>query len=107
MTDADDFLLKTVDWMAAQHRPPAGEYSAPTKLLLADLEASRTAANGALVDAIVGRAKTEQYHDFLSDSATPILDLVFALKRAGLNELVAEAKRGKYDAKAVGAAQRQ
>jgi hypothetical protein len=39
-------------------------------------------------------AKAEQYHDFLSDS-TPILDLAFALKRAGLSELVAATKRNR------------
>lgn len=98
MSAIDNFLTQMAHELSEQHRPPPGEQTPATKLLLADLEASRTDANKDAVDAIVARAKAEQYHDFLSDSAFPILDLVSALKRAGLTDLTVAAKQGKYDA---------
>jgi hypothetical protein len=78
--------------------PPPGQLSPPTQRLIKDLDAARTKENTQAIDRIVARARTEAYHDFLSSSATPIMELVTDLRAAGLNNLVDKAKDGDYDA---------
>lgn len=47
---------------------------------------------------IISKAKSNQYHDYKSDSATPILDLVNDCRKAGLSEIAEKAKQGVYNA---------
>lgn len=87
-----------IDQITKQHKPAPGQLSPSTRLLVADLESSRTEANKAVVNEIIAIAKTEAYHDFLTTSATPIIDLCLALRKAGLQEMAEAAEDGKYDA---------
>lgn len=94
----DKFLADVMKKIEDKHRPPPGELSEPTKLLVADLEAARTAKNTHAVDWIIRRAKREHYHDFLSQLDTPCMELVKHLRQAGLSDMAAAAEDGKYDA---------
>lgn len=47
---------------------------------------------------IISKAKSNQYHDYKSDSATPIFDLVNDCIKAGLSEIAEKAKQGVYNA---------
>lgn len=44
------------------------------------------------------RARAGEFDDFESESATPIVDLVTALERAGHPELAERARNGEFDA---------
>jgi len=46
---------------------------------------------------MVERARAGQYDDFLSDSATPIINLVRDLQLVGLHELANRAMNGEFD----------
>jgi len=47
---------------------------------------------------MVEAARHGAYHDFVSDSATPILDLARAAQAAGLHGLAHRARNGEFDA---------
>lgn len=67
---------------------------ASTKKLVAALQAERSPK----LDAIIRRAKRDEYSDYFSESATPIADLVRALQRAGFPALAQRAMNGEFDA---------
>lgn len=46
---------------------------------------------------IVQRCRGQQYHDFMSDLATPKLQMIADLQNAGLEDEVAKVKDGYYD----------
>jgi len=47
---------------------------------------------------LLERAKADHFHDYKAESATPCVDLVGALRRAGLEELAKRAMNGEFDA---------
>lgn len=49
-------------------------------------------------DELIRAAKRNRFHDFLSQSATPIYDLVGRLQRLGYDDLAQKAMNGEYDA---------
>lgn len=49
-------------------------------------------------DPLVAQARASRFHDFRSDSATPIVDLVFQLRLEGLIGLAERAMDGEFDA---------
>ena len=49
------------------------------------------------INLIVQRCKGQQYHDFLSDLATPKMQMVIDLERAGFNDEAQKVKDGYYD----------
>ena len=49
------------------------------------------------INLIVQRCRGQQYHDFLTDLATPKLQMIADLERAGLHDEVAKVKDGYYD----------
>lgn len=63
----------------------------PTKVRLAKV----LKAEG--LDAMAKKATAGQYDDYLSNSATPIQDLVADLRAAGRDELVRRAINGEWD----------
>lgn len=67
---------------------------ASTKKLVAALEAEHSPK----LQAIIRRAKRDEYNDYFSESATPIMDLVIALQDAGFSKLAARARNGEFDA---------
>lgn len=94
-----DALFKKISEDATKkHQPPPGQLTPSTQRLIKDLEAARTKENTRTIDEIIARARTEAYHDFLSQSVSPIMDLVTDLRRAGLDKLAEKAKEGEYDA---------
>jgi hypothetical protein len=52
---------------------------------------------GAPADLVI-RATGDAFHDFKSESATPIVDLVRACERVGLSDIAARARQGEFDA---------
>lgn len=94
----DKFLADVMKKIEDKHRPPPGELTEPTKMLVADLEAARTAENAQAVNWILKRAKREHYHDFLSPLSTPCMELAKHLRLAGLVAMAEAAEGGKYDA---------
>lgn len=65
---------------------------ASVERLLAALAAENAPAS------MVKAARAGAYHDFLSDSATPIHDLMIAAHAAGLHGLAYRARAGEFDA---------
>lgn len=65
-----------------------------TKKLVTALEAEHSPK----LDAILRRAKRDEYNDYFSESATPITDLVRALQKAGFPALAQRAMVGEFDA---------
>lgn len=63
-----------------------------TDKLVAALEAASAPAE------IVDKARAGAFHDFRSESATPIIDLVLACEGAGLRNVAAAARNGEFDA---------
>lgn len=63
-----------------------------TDVLLEDLEAVRAP------EVMLRKAREGQYNDYLSESATPILDLVRDAIAANLRTIADQAQTGKYDA---------
>lgn len=49
-------------------------------------------------DSLVVAARDDAFHDFKSDSATPIIDLVHECERHGLHSIAKRARSGDYDA---------
>lgn len=60
--------------------------------LLAALAAENAPAS------MVEAARAGAYHDFLSDSATPISDLIYAARAAGLHGIAQRAHDGEFEA---------
>lgn len=48
--------------------------------------------------AIIKRAERNDFHDFLSESATPCVDLVMTLQKLGFRALATRARNGEFDA---------
>ena len=70
-------------------------YDQATLMLLADLEAAPPSPKR---DAIIERARAFKYHDYHPNGyTTPQLALYDHLQKAGLSELAANVKLGKYD----------
>jgi hypothetical protein len=62
-----------------------------TEILLEDLEAAKAPSF------MLRKATSGQYNDYLSESATPIIDLVRDAAVWNLHDIVDNAMRGKYD----------
>jgi hypothetical protein len=65
-----------------------------TKRLVTALEAEHSPK----LAAVLRRAKRNEFNDFLSESATPCIDLVMALEKAGFRALANRARNGEFDA---------
>lgn len=63
-----------------------------TEKLVAALREARAPA------ALVARAEAGEFHDFDSQSATPIIDLVNICRTYGLHSIVSRAISGEFDA---------
>jgi len=67
------------------------EHETSTSVLLKDLQAAKAPSF------MIRKAKDGQYNDYLSDSASPILDLVRDAATYNLRDIIEHAKAGKYD----------
>lgn len=48
--------------------------------------------------ATIKRAERNEFHDYLSESATPCVDLVMTLQKLGFRSLAIRARNGEFDA---------
>jgi hypothetical protein len=62
-----------------------------TQILLKDLEAAKAPSF------MIRKAKANEYNDYLSESAHPIIDLVRDATAYNLRDIITNAKSGKYD----------
>jgi hypothetical protein len=62
------------------------------------LVAALTAENSPKLEATIRRAKRNEFNYFLSDSATPCIDLVMTLEKLGFRALANRARNGEFDA---------
>jgi hypothetical protein len=98
MNAIEEFFTDVAARIEKEYRPPPGELTPCTQLLVADLQAARTDENANAVDQIIRKAKEETYHEFLSELDMPLTELAAALRAAGLLELEKAVDEGKYDA---------
>jgi hypothetical protein len=71
---------------------PSPTYPSTQKLVRA-LEAEHNPK----LEAIIRRAKRNEFNDYFSESAMPIVDLVRALEKAGFRALATRARNGEFD----------
>jgi hypothetical protein len=94
----DELFFDAIEKVCETYRPPPGELTEPSKLIIADVSAHRTAENAEKVDALLSKARKEHYHDFLG-ADFPIIELICDMRQAGMPQsMIEDAENGKYDA---------